>query len=212
MCMNIGFIGAGKAGFTLGKYFSAHGIEVTGYYSRSIRSARDAAAFISSNVYGDAAGVLSKSDVLFLTVPDGSIRPTYEALARGDIRGKIFCHASGALTVAAAFPGIRPKGASGFSVHPLLAISDRYRSYRELADCFFTLEVPEENRSALRGLLERAGLRVQIIQEEDKARYHLAAATVSNLVCALFAAGETLLTQCGFSEAAARRRTPPGTR
>ena len=210
--MNIGFIGAGKAGFTLGKYFSAHGIEVTGYYSRNIRSARDAAAFISSNVYGDAAGVLSKSDVLFLTVPDGSIRPTYEALARGDIRGKIFCHASGALTAAAAFPGIRQKGASGFSVHPLLAISDRYRSYRELADCFFTLEVPGENRSALRGLLERAGLRVQIIQEEDKARYHLAAATVSNLVCALFAAGETRLTQCGFSEAAARRRTPPGTR
>ncbi len=143
--MNIGFIGAGKAGFTLDKYFSAHGIEVTGYYSRNIRSARDAAAFISSNVYGDAAGVLSKSDVLFLTVPDGSIRPTYEALARGDIRGKIFCHASGALTAAAAFPGIRQKGASGFSVHPLLAISDRYRSYRELADCFFTLEGPEEN-------------------------------------------------------------------
>lgn len=150
--------------------------------------------------------------MLFLTVPDGSIRPTYEALARGDIRGKIFCHASGALTAAAAFPGIRQKGASGFSVHPLLAISDRYRSYRELADCFFTLEGPEENRSALRGLLERAGQSVQIIQGEDKARYHLAAATVSNLVCALFAAGETLLTQCGFSEAAARRHTPPGTR
>ena len=84
--MNIGFIGAGKAGFTLGKYFSTHGIEVTGYYSRSIRSAREAAAFTSSKVYEDAAGVLSKSDVLFLTVPDGSIRPTYEALARGDIR------------------------------------------------------------------------------------------------------------------------------
>ena len=134
--MNIGFIGAGKAGFTLGKYFSAHGIEVTGYYSRSIRSAREAAAFTSSNVYEDAAGVLSESDVLFLTVPDGSIRPTYEALARGDIRGKIFCHASGALTAAAAFPGIEQKGASGFSVHPLLAINDRYRSYRELADCF----------------------------------------------------------------------------
>ena len=79
--MNIGFIGAGKAGFTLGKYFRTHGIEVTGYYSRSIRSAREAAAFTSSNVYEDAAGVLSKSDVLFLTVPDGSIRPTYEALA-----------------------------------------------------------------------------------------------------------------------------------
>ena len=28
--MNIGFIGAGKAGFTLGKYFRTHGIEVTG--------------------------------------------------------------------------------------------------------------------------------------------------------------------------------------
>ena len=50
---------------------------------------------------------------------------------------------------------------------------------------------------------------MQIIQGADKARYHLAAATVSNLVCALFAAGETLLAQCGFSEAAARAALAP---
>ena len=43
--MRIGFIGAGKVGFTLGKYFREHGIEVTGYYSRSIQSASEAAEF-----------------------------------------------------------------------------------------------------------------------------------------------------------------------
>ena len=50
---------------------------------------------------------------------------------------------------------------------------------------------------------------MQIIKAADKARYHLAAATVSNLVCTLFAAGESLLAQCGFQEDAAREALAP---
>lgn len=30
--MNIGFIGAGRVGFSLGKYFSENGINISGYY------------------------------------------------------------------------------------------------------------------------------------------------------------------------------------
>ena len=31
--MKVGFIGAGKAGFSLGKYFKEKGLSVSGYYS-----------------------------------------------------------------------------------------------------------------------------------------------------------------------------------
>ena len=43
--MTIGFIGAGKVGCTLGKYFSTHGAAVTGYYDRNTQAAKEAAQF-----------------------------------------------------------------------------------------------------------------------------------------------------------------------
>ena len=52
--MKIGFIGAGKVGFTLGKYFRMHGVEVTGYYSRSIQSAKEAADFTRAQAFTNA--------------------------------------------------------------------------------------------------------------------------------------------------------------
>lgn len=41
--MKIGFIGAGKVGFSLGKFFVQGGVPVTGYYSRRRDSAEEAA-------------------------------------------------------------------------------------------------------------------------------------------------------------------------
>ena len=64
----IGFLGAGKVGTTLGKYFAEHSVEVAGYYSRSISSASEAAAFTGSRVFETARDVLAASDVLFLPV------------------------------------------------------------------------------------------------------------------------------------------------
>ena len=36
--MQIGFIGAGKVGFSLGRYFAENGLTVSGYYSRDSQS------------------------------------------------------------------------------------------------------------------------------------------------------------------------------
>ena len=49
--MKTGFIGAGKVGFTLGKFFAENNIQVTGYYSRRRESAKEAAAFTGTTVY-----------------------------------------------------------------------------------------------------------------------------------------------------------------
>ena len=164
--MKVGFIGAGKVGVTLGKYFCQHQLEVTGYYSRSIQSAVEAAGFTATNIYAAASDLLAESDVLFFTVPDDAIMPCYEALRQevGTIRGKIFCHASGAMTAEAAFPGIEATGAFGYSVHPLFAISDRFNVYSELTDVFFTLEGSVARRDFMLEWLRGTGLRIQLIE------------------------------------------------
>ena len=207
--MKIGFIGAGKVGFTLGKYFCEHDIEVTGYYSRSIQSAKKAAAFTATAAYENRSQLVADSDVLFFTVPDDCIASTFEAVRHEPIQGKIFCHCSGVLTASVGFPSIEQAGASGYSVHPLFAISDRYQSYRELADVFFTLEGSADRLASQQEWLKSTGLHVQIIPAAAKMRYHCAAAIASNQVIALFAESQQLLLDCGFSAEAAQQALTP---
>lgn len=207
--MKIGFIGAGKVGCSLGKYLSTKGIELAGYADHDPAAAAEAAEFTNTRAFGSEEELAGACDVLFLTVPDGLISSVYGRLGDGLLQGKLVCHCSGSISSAEAFPGIREKGAFGYSIHPLFAVSDRFTAYRELADAFFTLEGDEEKIGRMEELLSRAGLRYRIIPPGEKSRYHLAASIVSNLVMALMDTGLRELGKCGFGEEEARQAVSP---
>ena len=95
--MKIGFIGAGKVGFSLGKYFVSNGIFVTGYYSMSPKSAKSAAEFTNSRMYNSLTDILKDSDTLFITVPDDAIGTVWEYMKNLDVKNKKICHCSGIL-------------------------------------------------------------------------------------------------------------------
>ena len=198
--MDIGFIGAGKTGCSLGKYFAEKGrglsLNVAGYFSRSAESAKDAAQFTGSKAYADINELVDECDVIFLTVPDGSICRLWQQVRQYDIKGKAICHCSGAMSAQDAFEGIEETGAFGYSVHPLFAVSDKYNAYRELTGVFFTLEgdgasekAPGQGRHGtfheLQKILEIMGNPTYVIDSRDKTMYHCAAAVASNLVCGL---------------------------
>ena len=197
--MTIGLIGAGKVGFTLGKYFSGHGIPTAGYYSRRTDSAQQAAQFTNTRAYPDMGPLIAQCDALFLTVPDGSISSVFQEVRRHPIQGKLICHCSGAFSAREALPGVEAAGAFGYSIHPLFAVSDKYCAYEELADVFFAVEGSPARLEEVVGLLRGVGLRVQVINPACKTLYHCAAATASNLMTALTAHSVELLVQCGFS-------------
>ena len=138
--MNVGFVGAGKVGFYLGKFLTENEIHVTGYYSRHIESALEAAKFTESKVYEELDLLVSDSDVLFLTVPDGEIKSTYDRIKKYNISGKQICHCSGALVSSEVFCDIDEYGAYGYSIHPLFPVSNKLTSYRELPGAFFALK------------------------------------------------------------------------
>jgi 3-hydroxyisobutyrate dehydrogenase-like beta-hydroxyacid dehydrogenase len=71
--VNIGFIGAGKVGATLGKVFSDNGLSISGYYSRTKKSAKEVCDFIGTKSIDSIAELVSASDNLFITVTDGEI-------------------------------------------------------------------------------------------------------------------------------------------
>ena len=63
--MKIGFIGAGKVGFSLGKYFAENGQNVCGYYSEFEHDAVEAAEFTNSKEYKEINDLIADSDVFF---------------------------------------------------------------------------------------------------------------------------------------------------
>jgi len=134
--MKIGFIGAGKVGFSLGKYFVDRGIYVIGYYSQHEESAEDAAHFTNTKAYRTPSELIADSDAIFITVPDTVIGTVY-AQVKNMITNKIICHCSGAMTAEEAFPHHADCGARGYSIHPLFPVSSKYDAHQGLTDAFF---------------------------------------------------------------------------
>lgn len=205
--MRVGFVGAGKVGFTLGRYFTERNVCVSGYYSRSLKSSKEAAAFTKTKYYEKIEELIKESDTLFLTVPDGSIREVCSELTKADIEGKIICHCSGAMS-SMVFSGIRQKGAYGYSVHPICAVGDKLTGYRDFSKVYLTIEGDEAYLTQLQELFLSLGNQAEVISAEKKIRYHAAAVFASNLMVGLYDSAVELFTSCGlssaFSEAALR--------
>ena len=207
--MKVGFIGAGKAGFSLGKYFADGGITVTGYYSLHESSARAAAEFTGSRFFDNTEELLKESGAVFLTVPDGAISSVYSELCKYDIKGRHICHCSGVMTAAEAFPDIRRRRAFGYSIHPLFPFTDKKESCGKPAGAFFCIEGDNEHLGEWQNILKNLGFCVQIIDGEVKPMYHAACAIASNLVCALIDESIELMTNCGFTHETALKALSP---
>lgn len=206
--MKFGFIGAGKVGFSLGKYLTEKGQKVSGYFSEIYEDAIEAAEFTKSKGYKNIGELVEDSDVLFVTVSDGQIESVWNQLKENHISNKIVCHTSGALS-SEVFSDIAGYESYGYSIHPLFAVSNKYQSYKELSNSYFTIEGSPEKLGDIRELFESFGNNVCVISKEDKVKYHSAAAMASNLVAGLIGLSETLLKECGFDDESAHKALSP---
>ena len=195
--MRIGFIGAGKVGFSLGKYFVNNGKCIVGYYSCNIQTAKDAAKFTESKFFENLQTLVFECDTLFLTVPDNAIEEVYNKLYTMNIEGKKLIHCSGVLSTEV-FVNISAKNAKGYSLHPLCAINDKYTGYKNLSNTYFTIEGTENDEIV--ELIKDCGNNIQVIQGEDKVKYHAAAVCASNLVIGLYDMATRILSECGLDE------------
>ncbi|MGN0261993.1 MAG: Rossmann-like and DUF2520 domain-containing protein [Eggerthellaceae bacterium] len=206
--MEIGFIGAGKMGFTLGRHLAEHGFSVAGYFSKNMRSAQDAAHFTGTHPFDSPESLVQACDMVFLTVPDGAIAQVWEQIEIADLKGKIICHTSGSLS-SDVFAGIRDYGAFGYSVHPLFPIHSKTESYKDIPRALITIEGHEERLDEVRRIFEQMGHEVATIDCNVKVRYHAAAVFASNLVVGLFARAQEMLVSCGFSHSQAQNALEP---
>ncbi|MEG2916926.1 MAG: Rossmann-like and DUF2520 domain-containing protein [Clostridium sp.] len=197
--MKFGFIGAGKVGFSLGKYFKENGILLSGYYSKNQNSSKEAANFTDTKQFLSLKELVKESDGIFITTPDGEIQGVWNEIKELSINNKLICHCSGLLS-SEIFSDISKLGAYPYSIHPMFALSDKYNSYKNFKNAFITIEGHEKYIDELVTMIKNMGNQVKIIDKENKSVYHLASVMSSNLVLGLISNGVNCLKQCGFSE------------
>mgnify|MGYP005805894403 CR=1 FL=1 len=206
--MRAGFIGAGKVGCSLGLLFRKKGLPVVGYVSRHGESADLAATLTASHHFAALVELVAESDILFLTVPDGSIADVWKELQKCPLEGKLVCHCSGSLP-AAVLEEAADICLGACSLHPLYAVSSREESWEGLSSAVFTLEGDSAAVATLYDWLLPAELQIQRLKSIDKTRYHAAAVFASNLVVGLVQEAWDLLEECGFDENTARLALAP---
>ena len=206
--MKIGFIGSGKIGFSLGKYLVENNINVRGYYSKTLSSAKDAAIFTNSKYYESLKSIIDDCDTIFITTPDGVIEQIWNSISQMSIKNKIICHCSGSLS-SNIFSNIEDHGAYGYSIHPMIAFSDKYNSYKHLKGATITIEGSNEYLDTFKDTFKSLDNKFKVISKNDKAKYHAASVFVSNNVIALFDTGIKLLNDCGFTEEEAKKSLYP---
>jgi predicted short-subunit dehydrogenase-like oxidoreductase (DUF2520 family) len=198
--MKIGIVGAGRVGFSIGKYLSERqsDMSVIGYYDTIRNNAVEAAQFTGTESFQDLERLVELSDTLFITTPDGIIAQAWDCIKEMSLTNKIICHFSGSLS-SVVFSGMEETGASGCSIHPMLAFSDKYSSYQQLEKAFFTIEGDAKAVEVMSHHLKSLGNTVCPINGDKKALYHTAASILSNQVVAVLDTGYRLLAECGFS-------------
>lgn len=204
--MNVGIIGSGRVGYSMGRYLRDHRVDVTGYYDRHPERAADAADFTGTGSFQTMEDLVNASDTLFITTTDAEIAQVWDCIRMLSITDKIICHFSGSLS-SVVFQGIEDTGASCVSIHPMLAFSDKYSSYRQLDHAFLTIEGMPEAVATMSELFSSLGNTICQIDAKDKGLYHAAASVLSNQVVAVLDSGYHMLMQCGFTEQEARAAT-----
>ena len=196
--MQIGIIGAGKVGCSLGRYFVSKGQTVTGYYDRHPEDAAEAANQTRSEYFEDLTDLILASDTLFIATPDDAIKTVWDDIARFDIRDYVVGHFSGSLS-SDVFTNIKDKRAHACSLHPIFAFSGKNIPLEQLNEIWFTVEGDEVAVSKMQEFAERLGNPIVEIRSDKKALYHSAASMVSNHVLGVLQTGFDIMEDCGFT-------------
>ena len=207
-CMKVGFIGAGKVGCSLYDYFVHNNIPVTGCYTRTQAKVSGTEKQTQKIFTTSIDKILTKSDVLFLTVPDDAISTVWEQVRTYPIQGKFICHCSGSLG-SAVLSGIEETGAYGYSIHPMFPFKSKKTAYEDLAKALFSVEGNEEHIEEIMDLLSACPNHIVRLKSGDKPKYHAAAVFASNLAVGLINQAKELLKECGFDDEAALMALKP---
>jgi len=202
--LKIGFIGAGKVGFTLAIALSKAGYTVNAISSRSISSAYKLGDKLpSAVVFESPQGVADACHLIFITTPDSAISEVVASISSRP--GLMLCHVAAAVPVEVLDP-LRTQGAVTGVFHPLQAIGSSNAVI--LPGITFAIEAEEPLLRTLREMAVLLGGRVVELKGNDRVLYHASAIMASNYLVALVSMAAELWQSFATRERAERALVP----
>lgn len=188
----VAIIGAGRVGGAIGRLLAKAGYPIAAVTARTRETAEKAALFIgASRTTTDAVTAAASADIVFITTPDGAIRPVCEDVAaRGGFRkGTVVIHTSGAQTIGL-LEAAQRAGAYRAVLHPLQSVPTRELGEKNIPGSYFRIEADPEALDTARGLATALGGAELVMPKwssgpESAALYHAGAVAASNYFVAL---------------------------
>ncbi len=196
MNMTIGFIGAGNVGTSLGRYFITQGEAVAGYASRTFEHAQESAMLTNTDAFASTEELVAACDWLFLTVSDSAIATVFQEIEPLLRPGMIIFHCSGAAS-AQIMATNDTRSYAVVSLHPISAFPAKTTALD--TSVIFTLEGDSQACEDVQQKITCWGNEAPIIDAPQKALYHAACVTCSNLVNGLVHTSQQLFSEAGFS-------------
>lgn len=214
----ISFIGAGKVGLALGRYFKQKGLPIGGYYSRTHANALHAANTTGAKAYTSIKELMSNSTMVWITATDDALPQLAAEIAQLPIPQHIeaFVHTSG-VHAANVLQPIYDKGFAAFCAHPLMAFTDAKEGAEQLKSAYFSVETlttehlteGEKGENCLMRLLKQTGNNTMQIDSNKKELYHCAASVLSNYMVTLLNMAYEMFAETGMDKSEIKKATAP---
>ncbi|MGZ8726416.1 MAG: Rossmann-like and DUF2520 domain-containing protein [Aeromicrobium sp.] len=200
--LSIGVIGAGRVGAVLAAKFRLAGHTITSVSGRSGATHLRVETLLPGMDILEPAEVAARSEILILSVPDGSLILVAEELAAtGTVRpGQIVMHTSGRHGLEA-LAALTRLGARPIAFHPAMTFTgtdvDLDRS------CVFGLTAADGERALAEQLVADLGGTAMWVDEANRALYHAALAHGANHLVTLVSQSMEMLRLAGAADPAA---------
>lgn len=184
LSLKITIIGAGRAGFQLGRALVLAGHQVPQIMSRQLHKAAAAAAELGSEPVSRLSGIRAGSDLYLLAVSDDAIGSVAAELAACLPEQAFAAHTSGATPAGVLSPHFARYGV----FYPLQTLSlERLVDFRQVPLCVQAADAADQQW--LFDLGRSISNTVQAVTDEQRAALHLAAVFVNNFTNAMLQAG-----------------------
>lgn len=208
---SITIIGAGNLAQALGPALRDAGYTIDAIVSRSLPESLQRAAELSVELRTVVTGLEDfqpASDIIWLCHTDDALAETAQKLARrGNWKGRLVLHSSGALTSEILAPLAR-KGAYTVSLHPMMTFVPGGAGI-DMPKVPFAVEGNRQGVAAAKEIIRRLKAQVFAIRKEAKVLYHALGSLSSPMVVATLVTAERVGKAAGLSLEEVRKIITP---
>jgi len=201
---DIAIVGCGKVGTSLAFFLSGAGYRISGFFSKTMASAENAARLVDGPEPGRAAWEITReADVVLITTPDDVIADACRSIAEHDgfRKNAAVLHCSGALPSTILAPA-RKTGALTASMHPLQSFAAARTDINPFDGINMAVEGDGPAVAIATRMAQDLGATVHAIKTEGKTLYHAAAVAASNYLVTILDLALKMLQAAGMEPAA----------